>query len=223
MVFHPGSVRRVVSLRAGWYARSIGLPSLAAHGTDAKPDCGNPAQLQEDTMEAHEFDRVTRLVSARFSRRTLAGLLGLSAAGVASLTEAKKKKKKKVRRNSFGCVDVGKYCKNGGQCCSGICTGKKNTRKCQAHDESTCQPGQDSCAGAGSPIPCTTTAGLTGQCVITTGKAAYCLGGGDCFPCTRDADCAPAFGAGAACIVCTSECSGANSGSTACAGLAEPL
>ncbi len=168
-------------------------------------------------MDANEFDRMTRRVSIRFSRRTLSGLLGVSLAGVAGLTEAKKKKKKKIKRNGFGCVNVGNSCKNDGQCCSGICAGKKRKRKCRAHDEGTCQPGQDSCVG--TSVACTTTGGLMGQCAVTTGKAEYCTSSGVCFPCTRDSDCVPNFGPGAACFVCMKECAGSNPGGTACGGL----
>jgi hypothetical protein len=206
---------------------SPGKSQRAAQRKEAQPVFGNPEQNQENTMDAHDFDRITRVVATRLPRRTLAGLLGAASLSAFNLSEAtkrkRKQKKKKIKPNDFGCVDVGRFCKNGGQCCSGICTGKKRKRKCRAHDERSCQPGQDSCAGAGASISCTTTAGLKGQCVITTGKAAYCLGSGDCFACTRDSDCVPTFGAGAACIVCTSECSGVTPGSTACAGLAEQL
>lgn len=187
-------------------------------------------------MDDRDFDRLTRAVSTRLPRRRLAGLLGLGAAGLgilglSDLAEARKnrnknkknkkrqKKKKKVKRNDFGCVDVGKTCKNDGQCCSGICEGKKN-KKCKAHDESTCQAGQDSCIGV--PAPCMTTAGFIGQCGTTTGKAAFCFSDGDCFPCTKDADCEPTFGARAACIVCA-ECLGVTPQGTGCVGVAAEL
>lgn len=174
-------------------------------------------------MDAHDFDRMTRIVSTRLPRRSLAGLLGLSAAGLGAVglnefaQAKKKKKKKKVKKNDFGCVNVGKYCKNDGQCCSGICEGKKDKKKCQAHDESTCQAGQDLCLGV--DVPCTTTKGETGQCVTTTGNAPYCFSGGDCFPCSKDSDCVAFTGVGSACIVCVSECFGENPQATACVGL----
>ena len=172
-------------------------------------------------MDAHDFDRLTRTLSPRMPRRTLAGLLGLTALGVAGSPEAKKKKKKKkkVKRNNFGCVDVGKYCKNSGQCCSGICQGKKKNRKCKAHDQSTCQPGQDTCAG--NAVPCTTTTNVAGTCVVTTGKAPYCFFEGDCAPCSKDSDCVPTLGAGAACIVCP-ECINQTPQGTACVGISPP-
>src|SRR4051794_8512906 len=124
-------------------------------------------------MDSVRFDGLARSVSTMLSRRTLASALGLGALALPGLAEAKKKhhhkKKKKVKFNDFGCVDVGRFCKNNDQCCSGICEGKKDKKKCQAHDESTCQAGQDSCAG--SPELCTTSAGGPGQCVQTTGNA----------------------------------------------------
>lgn len=175
-------------------------------------------------MDAHDFDLLTRVVSTQLPRRSLAGLLGLGALGMSSLAEAKKKKnrkkKKKVKRNDFNCVDVGKYCKNNGQCCSGICKGKKNKRKCKAHDESTCQAGQDTCLGTNPG--CATTAGFMGECATTTGKAPYCFSSGDCFPCSKDTDCESILGAGAACTVCA-QCVPETPRGTACVGTAAPL
>jgi hypothetical protein len=159
--------------------------------------------IQEDTMDAPEFDHLTRAISTRLPRRALTGLLGLSSLGVVGLTEAgKKKKRKKIRRNIFGCVDVGKFCKNAGQCCSGICKGKKGKKKCRAHDESTCLPGQNVCVGA--MVGCITTAGIPGQCGVTTGRAPYCFATGECFPCSKDTDCELPVGFGAACLACPS-------------------
>jgi hypothetical protein len=178
-------------------------------------------------VDCNRFDRLTRSFSTLLSRRTFASALGLGALSLPSLADAKKKHhrkhkkhkhKKKVKRNDFGCVNVGKFCKNNGQCCSGICQGKKGKKKCKAHDESTCQPGQDVCLGI--EVECITTLGDSGACVRTTGNASYCFASGDCFPCTRDPDCESTFGAGAACIVCA-EC--AITGNTACVGLSEIL
>lgn len=174
-------------------------------------------------MDAPDFDRLTRSVSTQLSRRSLASLLGLgtlgvSAVGLPDLAEAKKKKK--VKRNDFDCVDVGKFCKNDSQCCSGICEGKKKSRKCTAHDESTCQSGQEACLGP--LVPCTTTTGSEGNCATTTGKASYCGHGGTCFPCSKDTDCEPTFGAGAACAVCA-PCVGETPQGTACIGLSKQL
>jgi len=197
----------------------------ATHITSGSWFSGNPARIEEDSMDARDFDRMARSVSTRMPRRTLAGLLGLSLLSVAGLAEAKKnnnknkdkKKNKKVKRNDFGCVSVGKFCKNDGQCCSGICQGKKDNKKCKAHDQSTCQSGQDLCLG--NPVGCTTTSGSVGQCGTTTGNAPYCFDGGPCSPCSKDSDCEAIAGAGAACIVCVTECFGENPQSTACVGL----
>lgn len=172
-------------------------------------------------MDARDFDRLTRTVS---TRRTLAALLDISSIGVSGQAGAKKnRKQKKVKRNDLGCVNVGKFCKNDSQCCSGVCEGKKKRKKCKPHDESTCQPGQDSCLGA--PIFCTTTAGFAGICVTTSGKAPYCYASGEeqCFPCSKDSDCEPGYGAGAACIVCATFCANENPQATACVGTAAPL
>jgi hypothetical protein len=162
-------------------------------------------------MESNRFDSLTRSVSTLLSRRSVAGILGLSALAVPSLAEAKKKhkhkKKKKVKFNDFGCVNVGDFCKNSGQCCSGICQGKKGKGKCQAHDQSTCQPGQATtpCAVA-APVECTTSSGDPGTCFTTTGNAGYCEAAGTCFSCKKDVDCQAQCGPQAACIPCVAGC-----------------
>jgi hypothetical protein len=164
------------------------------------------------------FDRFTRSVSTLLSRRTLAATLGLGALGLPGLAEAKKhkkRKKKKITRNEFGCVDVGGFCKNSGQCCSGICSGKKDKKKCKAHNTSTCQAGQQEagCTAEATTVPCD----VDGRCDTTTGKAPYCAGDGQCFPCTKDADCVPFCGAQAACITCAG-CALETGDLTACVG-----
>jgi hypothetical protein len=157
-------------------------------------------------MESARFDGLTRSVSTLLSRRTLAGVFGFGSLLIPSLAEAKKhhkhkhKKKKKVKFNDFGCVNVGGFCKNDDQCCSGICEGKKDKKKCKAHDQGSCQPGQDTCA-SGTPILCTSSTGDLGECLVTTGNAPSC-GQGTCVACSKDADCVPLFGPQAACIVC---------------------
>jgi hypothetical protein len=156
-------------------------------------------------MERTRFDRWTRTVSPVLSRRGLATALGLVATGIPGLSTAKKKK---LKRNSFGCVDVGKACRGkDANCCSGICDGKKPKKgqkdksRCVAHDEGGCQADQDVCVeGEGSDCPNNPEA----SCWRTTGKGSFCGFGGssDCADCARDVDCEADFGAGAACVVC---------------------
>jgi hypothetical protein len=110
---------------------------------------------------------------------------------------------------------VGKFCKNSGQCCSGICSGKQGKKRCQAHDSDVCQPLQDPICSGDLP-PCTTRAGNGGQCLTTTGKAGYCTLGGVCVACKKDADCVAFCGPQAACISCADgTCEG--TGGTICA------
>jgi hypothetical protein len=150
------------------------------------------------------------------SRRDL--LRGLASAGLAlpfiwppdsaARKKRKRKRKKKVKRNAFGCVNVGGFCKNNGHCCSGICKGREPGDKkfCWAHDQSTCKAGQTVAVCGGSDVPCTTSGG-TGRCVTTTGNAGYCYEqSGQCFPCRKDADCVPLGGPQAACILCEAAC-----------------
>lgn len=159
-------------------------------------------------MEHDRFDQLARSLSRKRSRRALAGLLGLGTLGLAGgarveVTSARKKKnKKKVKKNELGCVDVGKFCKNAGQCCSGICQGKKDNKKCKAHGESTCVSGQVESFCGGTNVTCQTPNGNEGQCDTTTGNAGYCVADGDCFACRKDADCVTQCGADAACIQC---------------------
>ena len=172
-------------------------------------------------MDASRFDRWT----IALSRRDLAGALGLGAVAIADLAAAKNKHKhrhkhrKKVRRNAFGCVNVGGFCKTDDHCCSGICQGKKDKRTCQAHDQSTCQPGQQQpfCNPSQVTTLCTTSTSGDGICEMTTGKAPYCQDGIGCFPCRKDVDCVPLCGPQAACVRC-SGCIGQAGTETACAG-----
>jgi hypothetical protein len=177
-------------------------------------------------VDGVRFDRLVRMVSRVTTRRR--SMLALLAGGaIPDLGAAKKHKrrKEKIKRNSFGCVDVGKFCKNDDQCCSGVCAGKKGKKKCRAHDTGGCTAEQDACIDPASAT-CTTSAGYpSGLCTRTTGKASYCT---DilfaCVECTKDADCQQYCGPRAACVVCascapgTTLCTGAE-GSCSLAGM----
>jgi hypothetical protein len=160
-------------------------------------------------MDAHRFDRLIRTLTARTSRRGI--MRGLASAGlgvVASRTpgavEARKKKSRKLKRNSYGCVDVGQACRgNSANCCSGICEGKKPQKgkkdrsRCAAHDSGNCPLEQNACA---APV---SNCGLLGVCSQTTGKACFCAqNNGNCAVCQKDADCvALGWGPSSACLV----------------------
>lgn len=173
-------------------------------------------------MEHDRFDQLARALSRKPSRRTLAGIFSLGALGLTGGGQVEdagaKKNKKKVKKNGFGCVDVGKFCKNAGQCCSGICQGKKGKKKCKAHGESTCVSGQAETGCGGTSVVCQTSSGDEGQCNTTTGNAGYCVADGLCFACKKDADCISQCGVDAACIQCA-DC--ALQGGTACVGTKE--
>ena len=155
-------------------------------------------------MDERQFDRLTR----RFVLGGFTAVLGLGMDRL--LDPATARKRKKVKFNEFGCVNVGKFCKHGDQCCSGICRGKKGKKKCRAHDADVCTSGRaDAFCKPGSPIVgCITSTGRSGSCYTTTGNAGFCNWEFTCFSCTRDADCVSvcgaggAGGAGAACLVC---------------------
>jgi len=163
------------------------------------------------TMDGHRFDRISKWLVTRNTRRSTVRALAAGAVAIGlgrlGLNEAaakkKRKRKKTLRKNEFGCVNVGKACRGkDANCCSGICQGKKPKKgkkdksKCAAHNVLDCAVGANSCLG--NVIAC----GTNGHCNQTTGQASFCGGASACFACTKDVDCEPDFGPGAACIVC---------------------
>ena len=176
-------------------------------------------------MHPIPFDVLTVSLGQGSTRRRLAQLLGravlgtssrrLLPDGLASLvlasavlpeTATAKKRGKKLKFNAFGCVNVGGKCHGqDAACCSGICQGKKpkkgkrDKRRCVAHDTGDCAPGQGTCKG---PISCTTSTGDNGFCYATTGNAGFCGLSGPCSGCRRDTDCHELWGPSAACLVC---------------------
>ncbi|MGH2616437.1 MAG: hypothetical protein ACRDJC_14435 [Thermomicrobiales bacterium] len=175
-------------------------------------------------MDANRFDDLTRSLSEHPSRRRVVRGFALAALAQATLlgpdvplVVARKKRRNKVKKNQFGCVDVGNKCYGkDAKCCSGICSGNGKRSKCAAHNEGGCSADDNSCL---EPVPC----GVGGECHRTTGKAGFCgePNSCDCHPCKKDMDCESEHGAGAACIVCITNnegtCVGVNgSKGTAC-------
>ena len=181
-------------------------------------------------MDGTRFDGFTRSLAATASRRSILAALAVGSVGWGfhAPVSARKRKRNKPNFNAFGCLNVGQRCRgNDNLCCSGRCQGKKprkgkkDTSRCVGHDAGTllsgeggCQAGQTGvCTAGGVVVSCTSTANAVGACETTTGGAAFCFGSFKCdSPCAKDADCQEAFGAQAACIVCTSCANG-----TACA------
>ena len=165
-------------------------------------------------MDEHEFDRLTR----RFVLGGFTAVLGLGMERLLDPASAKKRKKrkKKVKFNEFGCVNVGGFCQNADQCCSGICGGKKGKKKCKDHNSGVgCQEGQHAFDCAGPSVQCTTSTGFSGLCSTTTGNAGFCTHGFICMPCRKDAECREVCGSAAACIQCP-DCDGPETFDTAC-------
>jgi hypothetical protein len=177
-------------------------------------------------MDTVRFDRLTRAFSHLLSRRRLVGTLGLAAIGLPDPIAAKKKRKRKKEEpklNAFGCVNVGQFCKNDEQCCSGICEGKREKRKCKAHGTGTCdQEGPGLCT-APNPELLTCNNSAECACIRTTAGSNFCYdqrseSGSDCAECQQDADCeALGFPPGTACAaVLAGRCAGACAGGMYC-------
>jgi len=186
-------------------------------------------------MDGHHFDELLHALTA--SRRSLfSGGLTVAAGwlGGAAVTARKKRKKKtKLKRNAFGCVDVGQACRgNSGNCCSGLCEGKKpkqgkkDKSRCVDHNAGICGAESDLCTSGVAHFCHPSNANCV--CMLTTGNAGFC---GDftsemgqevqCRVCRTDPDCQDEFGPGAACLslggisICAESC--AATGGTACA------
>jgi hypothetical protein len=173
-------------------------------------------------MDGSRFDALTRSLAEVSARRLVvsrlaAGLLSLAALHRADVTDAtqrkrknRKKRKKPLPFNEFGCLNVGARCRGKAElCCSGICRGKKpkqgkrDKRRCVAHDTGGCTATASQC---GMAPTCTTTIGRPGGCLITTGDAPYCADTIFCSPCSKDAECVPFCGPLAACVICPGSC-----------------
>lgn len=137
-------------------------------------------------------------------RSALGGVLAALGVGVAAAeaVAARRRHRRKPRRNEFGCVNVGGICKNAGQCCSGVCRGKKGKKRCRAHDTGGCAAGQRDVNCGGQDVPCTSATGLSGVCETTTGNAPYCASGLWVVPCATDRECRRYCGPRAACLRC---------------------
>lgn len=167
-----------------------------------------------------DFDRVAALrrylgsvPSRREILRGLAGAgLGVAAARLPDVVEAKKKRKhksKKPKPNEFGCLSVGIACKSEDQCCSGICEGTKGKKQCRNHGAGTCSQVVEGFCTSSNPtqVLCNNRSDDC-VCVRTTAGSNFCAQVGDeaseCAECTTDADCeALRFPRGSACAPMT--------------------
>jgi hypothetical protein len=186
-------------------------------------------------MDGQQFDRFAQLVTTAQTRRRALGLFAAAAGSVlgsvgfsgAVAKKHKSKKKTKIKRNGFGCVNVGNACKNDGQCCSGICQGKKGKKKCQAHNEGGCTVERNFCVTGSLLGLCGPDVPSPDICLTTSGNAAFCarlkgfITEVNCQLCRTDTDCENlGFPSGSACVTFTgaacanaTDCNGIN-GST---------
>ncbi|MGH2618395.1 MAG: hypothetical protein ACRDJC_24455 [Thermomicrobiales bacterium] len=153
-------------------------------------------------MDPIRFDRLAQSIARARSRRGL--IIAFAGAVAAAETGLAQRRRKK-------CRDVGRRCRDNGDCCSGKCKGTRRNSRCVGHDSGGCEAGNTACRTP--PETCTTSLGDSGGCLTTTGNGGYCAATGECASCNRDADCREAFGKRAACVVCDNCSSG-----TACAG-----
>jgi hypothetical protein len=166
-------------------------------------------------MDGSGFDALTRSLAEVSARRLVlsrlaAGLLSVAALHGADAAGARqrkrnKRKKKPLPFNEFGCLNVGARCRGKDElCCSGICQGKKpkkgkrDKRRCVAHDTGGCTEADRVCPS----VLCTTSIGRVGGCMTTTGNAPYCADIITGVPCNKDIDCQVYCGPLAACYVC---------------------
>jgi hypothetical protein len=193
-------------------------------------------------MDPTSIDIMARGLERRAPRRAALGVLGglaalLTRLGIVGIDARKNKKgKEKLKRNAFGCVNVGAGCRGkDANCCSGICQGKKPRKgqkdksRCVAHNTGSCTPQRSLCV-TGSAVSYCTPGEFDAVCVATTGNAGYCasnvgLTADNCRVCRTDPECeAAGFPAGSACVILTgvgcvgpSDCNGVNgSQGTAC-------
>jgi hypothetical protein len=125
-------------------------------------------------MSIFPFDSLIRTVSTVLSRRTLAGALGLSVLGPASLVDARKKRKRKKKK----CAKSGqKTSKNRKKCCKGLvkdATKRCATRRCACPADhiclrdGVCQLCNVTCP-SGNPVIC----GALLQSVLNLGETLY--------------------------------------------------
>lgn len=156
-------------------------------------------------MNAVRFDILTRSLNHRATRRAVSGVIGGGLTGFLARSgpndaAAGKKRKKKLKRNEFGCVNVGGKCRgNSANCCSSICQGKKPKKgnkdksTCVAHDTNGCTA-QTSFCNTGSLETSNCKLGdPQAACINTTGGAPFCgnvaVTPANCAGCRRDADC----------------------------------
>jgi hypothetical protein len=180
-------------------------------------------------MDQHRITVLRRSFIGMPSRRDL--LHGLAGVGMglrglwpqepaaAKRKRNQKTRNKKAKPNAFGCLSVGKTCKNAKPCCSGICMGKQGKRTCRAHDTGTCQQDVPAICQSGSPLTTTCNNRPDCACFRTTAGSSICgetlcgrAGCSDCAACQRDADCvALGFPPEAACApvstgICVGNC-----------------
>jgi hypothetical protein len=168
---------------------------------------------KETIVNQNRFDGLTRSLTSVPSRRDVlrglaAAVVGVGAARVPGVVAARKTRKpKSPKPNEFGCLDVGDRCKTAGQCCSGICKGKRGKRRCRAHDSGGCKAGKYPTVCGGMDVACTTSRGKPGLCVTTTGNAGYCMATSLPYACRTDSDCRSTpggiLGPRAACYRCS--------------------
>ena len=135
-------------------------------------------------MDRQRFDALLMsLADESLPRRTvlrlvvaapLAGLLARVGAG--------------QRATAASCRQNAKPCDRGNQCCSGVCRGRRDRKKCRpAPGQGTCTILKDTCEIGGQAAACDPELNATCVCFIRPNGAAFCADPTtfDCLPCAE--------------------------------------
>jgi hypothetical protein len=146
-------------------------------------------------MDGNRFDNLVKTMSVDppSRRRVVAGLIGAALVGVAGPRSIELAAAQEA--TARGCLNEGRSCTRGKQCCSGLCKGRKCRRA----------PGQGTCNGENTcRVGVLTRCSLDPNCfcLITTRGASFCgdFAAATCSPCAGNSDCAAITGPGSACI-----------------------
>ncbi|CAA9581407.1 MAG: hypothetical protein AVDCRST_MAG59-4814 [uncultured Thermomicrobiales bacterium] len=147
-------------------------------------------------MDQDRFDSLARRLAAGATRRDAIQALAVATVGLVAAVPA-------GTGAAAACREPGAPCRRGGQCCSGLCQGKKGRERCRrVPGQGICTIRNNVCRTNDADKSCGG-AGLDScGCFVTTAGRSFCALGAlsEVVSCERDRDCAGQFGAGARCV-----------------------